>query len=199
MGLASTTLLRIRWTAVVKWWPFHGSPQRDERDLGGGPRVCLAAEMPVGHEARYSLAHAEVCPTPSRVTDSDVRHLLAGGLVRLCHEHGPSRVALEAGCDEKTIRRARDEENTLGLATVLNLALFDDRAVAPLFAAIGKRLVDINPKPVSFPQIAAVASELSAEVHRAVASGGINHTNKRKLQDLAFKLGVLCQGAGVSG
>lgn len=85
-----------------------------------------------------------VRPTSKRLTDSDARHLLADGLIRLCHEHGPSRVAMEVGCDEKTIRRARDEESTLGLACVVNLAAMDPAALGSLFGAAGLKLVPTN-------------------------------------------------------
>ena len=83
----------------------------------------------------------QVRPIIRRLTDEDARHLLADGLLRLCHEHGPSRVALEAGCDEKTIRRARDEQSTLGLACVVNLAAMDPASLNALFGAVGLKLV----------------------------------------------------------
>lgn len=84
-----------------------------------------------------------VRPTRRKLTDADARHLLADGLLRVCHTLGPSRVALETGCDEKTIRRARDEESTLGLACTFNLLDADEHALDALVAAKGFMLVPI--------------------------------------------------------
>ncbi len=84
-----------------------------------------------------------VRPNSKRLTDGDARHLLADGLLRVCHKHGPSKVALETGCDEKTIRRARDEESTLGLACHWNLLDIDPHALDALAAAKGVMLVPL--------------------------------------------------------
>jgi hypothetical protein len=83
----------------------------------------------------------QVCPTNTKLTDGDARHLLAAGIIRACHPHGPSRVGLEIGCNEKTVRRARDQEGTLGLACVVNLLDVDETALDELFAAKGYKLV----------------------------------------------------------
>lgn len=87
------------------------------------------------------MADKQVRPNNHRLTDEDARHLLADGLLRSCHRHGPSRVALETGCDEKTIRRARDEESTLGLACTFNLLDIDPHALDALVAAKGMILL----------------------------------------------------------
>lgn len=84
-----------------------------------------------------------VRPNGRKLTDRDARHLLADGLLRTCHKHGPSRVAVETGCDEKTIRRARDEESTLGLACAFNLLDIDEHALDALLAAKGYMLVPL--------------------------------------------------------
>ena len=83
----------------------------------------------------------QVRPNVSRLTDADARHLLAEGLLRACHKHGPSRVALEIGCDEKTVRRARDEESTLNLACAVNLLDVDEHALDALIGAKGFRVI----------------------------------------------------------
>lgn len=85
----------------------------------------------------------QVRPTSRKLTDTDARHLLADGLLRSCHQHGPSRVAVETGCDEKTIRRARDEESTLNLACSWNLLDIDPHALDALAAAKGMMLVPL--------------------------------------------------------
>lgn len=85
-----------------------------------------------------------VRPISRKLTDADARHLLADGLLRVCHAHGPSRVALEAGCDEKTIRRARDEESTLGLACAINMLDIDPHVLDALLAAKGFMLAPLS-------------------------------------------------------
>lgn len=85
-----------------------------------------------------------VRPPSMKLTDGDARHLLAEGLLRVCHQAGPSRVALESGCDEKTIRRARDEESTLGLACTFNLLDIDVHALDALAAAKGVMFVPLT-------------------------------------------------------
>jgi len=89
------------------------------------------------------MADDHVRPPVRKLTDGDARHLLADGLLRLCHTHGPSRVAVETGCDEKTIRRARDEESTLGLACSWNLLDIDIHALDALAAAKGVMFVPL--------------------------------------------------------
>jgi len=49
-----------------------------------------------------------VLPRITTRTEADTRHALARDLIRICHEVGPQRVGLTIGCDEKTIRNARD-------------------------------------------------------------------------------------------
>jgi hypothetical protein len=104
------------------------------------------------------MRNKPVRPHGKKLTDEDARHLLAAGLLRACHEHGPSRVALETGCDEKTIRRARDEHSTLGLACTFNLLDVDPTALDALCAAKGFTLL---PLEIDFEEDMEVIAELS--------------------------------------
>lgn len=90
------------------------------------------------------VQRSDVRPPVKRLTDADARHLLAAGLLKVCHDHGPSRVGLEIGCDEKTVRRARDEGSTLGLACAFNLLDVDERALDAIAAAKGFRFVRVE-------------------------------------------------------
>src|SRR4051812_38410104 len=90
------------------------------------------------------MSDHQVRPPVHRLTDEDARQLLAKGLVPLCHAKGPSRVGLEIGCDEKTVRRARDMESTLGLACFINLLAYDPMAVAALLAEVGFKLQPLD-------------------------------------------------------
>ncbi len=114
-----------------------------------------------------------VRPNRSRLTDSDARHHLAAGLIRVCHEHGPSRIALETGCDEKTIRRARDEQSTLGLACVVNLAAFDPAALNDLFGAIGLKLVALDGGEVNRSTASSI-TKLLLELSVALEDGRVD-------------------------
>lgn len=124
------------------------------------------------------MTDKQVRPNTRALTDADARHLLADGLLRSCHAHGPSRVALVTGCDEKTIRRARDEESTLGLACTWNLLDIDPHALDALAAAKGMMLV---PLIDSAPDIiASTASNISriATNRAANSEGGTAETDK---------------------
>ena len=92
-----------------------------------------------------------VRPNIMRLTDADARQLVADGIVRTCGmpgpggvPMGPSRVGLEIGCDEKTVRRARDGESTLGVACTLNLLDVNPAALDALLAAKGFRIVRLT-------------------------------------------------------
>lgn len=122
-----------------------------------------------------------VRPNSKPLTDADARHLLAYGLLRVCHREGPSRVALAIGCDEKTVRRARDEESTMGLACTVNLLDIDEHALDALLAAKGRMLV---PMIAEGPDIVSAAG---ATLHRigtarsAHSEGGSKETDDELL------------------
>jgi hypothetical protein len=107
-----------------------------------------------------TMTDQHVRPPVRKLTDADARHLLADGLLRACHANGPSRVALEIGCDEKTVRRARDEESTLGLACSWNLLDVDEHGLDAMAAAKGFMLVRLM---AGAPDIIASAG---AAIHR---------------------------------
>lgn len=124
------------------------------------------------------MSDKRVRPLSRALTDADARHLLADGLLRACHAHGPSRVALTTGCDEKTIRRARDEESTLGLACTWNLLDIDPHALDALAAAKGMMLVPLLDNAPDI--IASTASNISRiATNRAAGSeGGAKETDR---------------------
>lgn len=114
------------------------------------------------------MADQQVLPSRSPLTDADARHLLADGLLRLCHRHGPSRVGLAIGCDEKTVRRARDEESTLGLACAINALGIDQHALDALLASQGMMAV---PLIATAPDIIASAGAAIHRIGKARAEG----------------------------
>lgn len=118
-----------------------------------------------------------VRPPSRKITDSDARHLLADGLLRSCHRHGPSRVALEAGCDEKTIRRARDEDSTLGLAASWNLLDIDAHALDALAAAKGMMIVPLMDAAVDIIPAAGAAIARIGQNRCPTSPGGSRETD----------------------
>ena len=79
----------------------------------------------------------QVRPNKRKLTDTDVRNLLSLSLISICAEKGPERVAAEVACNEKTVRRARDKENTLSPHCQWNLLDIDPNALDGLAAAKG--------------------------------------------------------------
>lgn len=114
----------------------------------------------------------QVRPNNRRLTDADARHLLAEGLIRTCHAFGPSRVALETGCDEKTIRRARDEDSTLGLACAVNLLTVDEHALDELLGSLGFMLVPLVPQAGDIIPAAGAAIHRIGQNRAANSEGG---------------------------
>lgn len=124
------------------------------------------------------MAEKHVRPSVHSLTDADARHLLADGLIRTCHRHGPSRVALATGCDEKTIRRARDEDSTLGLACSWNLLDVDEHALDALAAAKGFMLVRLMASGVDLIPAAGAAIHRIGTNRDPNSPGGTNETDK---------------------
>jgi hypothetical protein len=124
------------------------------------------------------MSGPHVRPNSRKLTDADARHLLADGLLRSCHQHGPSKVALETGCDEKTIRRARDEESTLGLACSWNLLDVDDHALDALAAAKGVMLVPLLAGGRDVIPVAGAAIHRIGENRSPLSHGGAAETDE---------------------
>lgn len=130
------------------------------------------------------MSASHVRPNSRRLTDADARHLLAYGLIRACHSSGPSRVALEVGCDEKTIRRARDEESTLGLACAWNLLDVDITALDALAAAKDVRIVPMSREAGRDALVAAAAYLHRIAQNRDPAGpGGVQETDTELLDE----------------
>ncbi|MEA3044552.1 MAG: hypothetical protein QOH47_2390 [Sphingomonadales bacterium] len=89
------------------------------------------------------MTAARVRPPIEPLTEQDARHLLAAGLLQPCHLEGPTRVALRIGCDEKTVRKARDKETTLRLDYAWNALLADERALDALARHFRRLLIPL--------------------------------------------------------
>lgn len=114
---------------------------------------------------------SNVRPSVKRITEQDARQNLSFGLLRLTAKHGPSRVGLEAGCDEKTIRNARDQKSTLRLDLALNLLSLDPTALDELLAASGFRLIPMHAAAANDLHTAAGLLDGASEMIRAHEDG----------------------------
>jgi hypothetical protein len=85
-----------------------------------------------------------VRPPFSLLTDNDVRDLVSPELISMCATDGPSRVAIDIGCEEKTVRRARDKETTLKANTTFNLLARNGAALDPILAHFGRRSMAVD-------------------------------------------------------
>lgn len=87
---------------------------------------------------------SNVRPYCGPVTELDAREILARPLLRACADHGPKRVGATLGCDEKTVRNARDEKSTLRIDYVANLLPLDGTALDGFLARVGRRSVPMD-------------------------------------------------------
>lgn len=134
------------------------------------------------------MTSKRVRPFRRKLTDGDARHLLAAGLLTACHEHGPSLIAVESGCDEKTIRRARDEQSTLGLACVFNLLDIAPNALDALAGAKGFALV---PLEIDFDADIEIIAELSGLLNTWLEAMRDNRRDNGETKAIAAKIRAL--------
>lgn len=125
----------------------------------------------------------QVCPSRSLLTDNEVRALIAPVLLAWCGEEGqgPSRIALDIGCEEKTVRRARDRETSLKASTIFNMLARDGAALDPILAHFGRRSTAIEADCLdvaSIPHEIAMCLPLLIELLR---DGDCSEADTRKL------------------
>lgn len=90
------------------------------------------------------MSAPQVLPPVEPLTEDDARRLVALGLARCVADRGPTRIALKIGCDEKTVRKARDAETLLRLDTAWNALLADDNALDPLARHFRRLLIPLD-------------------------------------------------------
>lgn len=116
------------------------------------------------------LHSSNVRPPAIPLTELEARELLAKPLLALCSEHGPTAVGRMIGCDEKTVRNARDEKSTLSLDSAVNLLLLDGTAFEPFLDRLaGRRSVPIGAVCNTDPLHA-----MTGAVHKLAVAGAIN-------------------------
>lgn len=118
-----------------------------------------------------------VRPNIAPLTEQEARHLLAAGLLAPVYEHGPTRVALTIGCDEKTVRKARDEQTTLRLDLAFNALLADPCALDKLLAHYGYRRAAAHADPANDLATAAGVIGAMGELVARLADGKRCHND----------------------
>lgn len=137
---------------------------------------------------------AGVLPRAVPLTEDDARELLAKGILPLSQALGPTRLAKVIGCNEKTVRAARDEQTTLSLDTAFNLLLADPTALNPLLRHFGLHAVAIDTdEDAAFDEVARHASEfthvyLAARDPRGPGGDQFSHCERRRLRDVMSRM-----------
>ncbi len=121
--------------------------------------------------------------------------MLAAGLVAPIYELGHEKIGRLVGCDKRTVRRAGSQETLPRLDTVANLARIPG-ALDRVFAEVGKQLVDIEPRPLDWHEIATTAASIAEIYRRAMEKHGRpTHQDEPKLKELTRRMLALGQGA----
>lgn len=112
---------------------------------------------------------SNVRPPIVPLTELDAREKLSRALLKVCSEHGPTRVGKAIGCDEKTVRNARDEKSTLSLDTAANLLLLDGAAFDGILAHFGRVSAPLDSAAGHEPDRARESKVLKAALALSVA------------------------------
>ena len=130
------------------------------------------------------MDRGKVVPKPTRLTETDYRRIVARG-IRRCAANGAGRFGIEVGCDERTMRNARDEKSTLAGPTLWNMLIVDRTALDELAAHFGKRLVDIDLVEADEKQLLADTLALASAHATALIDGRVDHREEPNLVKLA--------------
>lgn len=131
------------------------------------------------------MTGARVCPNRRRLTEADYRALVAAGIRRATAKDGAARFAVEVGCDEKTMRAARDGKSSLIGSTLANTLAVDLSTLDELLAHFGLRLVPIEAVDDGDARLLADIAGLGATVAGAMADGRIDHVEELHIADQA--------------
>jgi hypothetical protein len=135
------------------------------------------------------MTDKRVRPSVEPLTEEDARHLLAAGLLKPTHDHGPKRVALKIGCDEKTVRKARDKDTTLRLDYAWNSLLACPRALDPLAAHFGLRLAPIEAERTADLSLPCIVTKFQLELSLALEDGRLDNAELARMKPAIEQLG----------
>lgn len=120
---------------------------------------------------------SNVCPVRIVPTDAEVRRMVAEPMLRLSYNRGIDAVAVELGVNEKTVRRARDEEGTVHATTLVALFRADRPFREVMLSAVGERPVPLEAVCDSDAMITTSAAVHSIAAARSpMSKGGTTET-----------------------
>lgn len=131
------------------------------------------------------MSRASVRPKQSRLTEADYRQLVAAGVRRCSAADGAARFAVEVGCDEKTMRAARDAKSSLSGSTLFNMLLVDPSALDELAGHFGFRLAPLEADAADDAGLNADVAYLNSVVADAMRDGRIDHIENARVLDAA--------------
>lgn len=135
------------------------------------------------------MTAGNVPPECSLLTESDYRHLVGRALRRATVETGNmGRLALVAGCDERTLRNARDEANSLSGRALINLLAADPAMLDDLLARFGLRAVPVDSRTPAYSQMLADVAGLAAVTADALTDGRVDHQEEAEIIELQREL-----------
>lgn len=123
------------------------------------------------------------------LSESDYRELVGKALRRATLETGKlGRLADAAGCDERTLRNARDEKNTLSGPALLNLLAVDPAMLDGLLAHFGLRAAPVDSAAPAYAQMLADVAGLAALTADALTDGRVDHREESEIIELQREL-----------
>lgn len=114
----------------------------------------------------------------TQLTDEHARRLFAKSSGPVIDTHGPTSIARQIGCDERTLRRARDQKSTPGLACAFNLLDIDSHALDALIAAKGFMLVPLVATTTDVIPAAGAAIHRIGQNRSPLSEGGADETDR---------------------
>lgn len=134
------------------------------------------------------MVGGQVCRKTAKLTKDESKALCAVGVARSVAQHGKQRVALEGGCDPKTVERIMAGQTEPELHTALNIVSFDPSAGYELLEKYGLGLHVIDVDTVPDGQAMAALAEFLAAYAAALADGRRNHIETCQLAALIAQL-----------
>ncbi|WP_426163038.1 hypothetical protein [Sandarakinorhabdus sp. DWP1-3-1] len=131
------------------------------------------------------MIRGKIIPNARLLTDDDYRRLSSAGIRRVSAADGCARLALEVGCDERTMRNARDRRSSLSGASLFNMLAKDPSALDELLAHFGYRAAPIDAATADDAGLNADVAHLNAVVAEAMRDGRIDHIENARVLDAA--------------
>ncbi len=131
--------------------------------------------------ATMNHVNCNVLQQHKRLTETDCREMVSDLVRRLVKAHGRERVALEAGCDVRTIDSALAGNHTPKPHTLFNLLALDLAALDGVMARFGGHVVPVEASNGPGMELLADTAKLVAIHGAALSDGHIDHRERAEL------------------